>query len=44
MGHQRKLEIYVGFDSSSIIRYFEALNGDPCTRQCENEVQRIIHL
>ena len=28
MGPQRQLEIYVGFDSSSIIRYLESLKGD----------------
>ena len=28
MGPQRRLEIYVGFDSSSIIRYIEPLIGD----------------
>ena len=28
MGPQQKLEIYVGFDSSSIIRYFESLISD----------------
>ena len=27
MGLQRRLEIYVGFDSSSIIRYLEPLIG-----------------
>ena len=87
MGSQRRLGIYVGFDSPSIIRYLEpstddvfkacfddcyfdetvfpTLGGekslpeawgeitwnvltlshlDPCTNQCELEVQRIIHL
>jgi hypothetical protein len=87
MGPQRRLVIYIGFDSSSIIRYLEPLIGDifkacfedchfdesifpslgkekllpearqkitwnnstlshfdPCTNQCELEVQRIIHL
>ena len=28
MGPQQKLEIYVGFDFSSIIRYFESLISD----------------
>jgi hypothetical protein len=28
MGPQRRFEIYVGFDSSSIIRYLEPLTGD----------------
>jgi hypothetical protein len=28
MGPQRRHEIYVGFDSSSIIRYFEPLTID----------------
>ena len=28
MGPQRRLRIYVGFDSSSIIRYIEPLTGD----------------
>ena len=87
MGVQRRLGIYVGFDSSSSIKYLEPLIGnvfrarfvdchfnetifpplggeklipeerreitwnastlshfDPCTNQCELEVQRIIHL
>ena len=87
MGSQRRLGIYVGFDSPSIIRYLEPLTCnvftacftdchfnesvfpslgeeksileeqreiswktftmsylDPCTNQCELEVQRIIHL
>jgi hypothetical protein len=87
MGSQRRLEIYIGFDSPSIIRYLEPLtcdifkarfedchfdeniflslgkkkslpearqeitwnnstlsHFDPCTNQCELEVQRIIHL
>ena len=87
MGPQRRLGIYVGFDSPSIIRYLEPLIGDvfiacfadchfnesvfpllkedksipekwreiswktytmahldPCTSQCELEVQMIIHL
>ena len=28
MGPQRRLEIYTGFDSPSIIRYLEFLTGD----------------
>ncbi|WJZ86250.1 hypothetical protein VitviT2T_005726 [Vitis vinifera] len=87
MGSQRRLGVYVGFDSPSIIRYLEPLTDDvftarfadchfnesvfpslgreksipeerreiswktstmthldPCTNQCELEVQRIIHL
>ncbi|KAL0540982.1 hypothetical protein IC582_021009 [Cucumis melo] len=85
MGPQRRLGIYVGFESSSIIRYLEPLTGDvftarfadchfneinfptlrggikkleneivwnvlllshldPRTKQCELEVQKIIHL
>jgi hypothetical protein len=87
MGPQRRLGIYVGFDSPSIIRYLEPLTSDifkarfedyhfdenifpslgkekslsearqditwnnsilshfdPCTNECELEVQRIIHL
>ena len=28
MGHKRRLGIYVGFDSPSIIRYLEPLIGD----------------
>ena len=28
MGRQQRLEIYVGFDSPSIIRYIESLIGD----------------
>ena len=30
MGPQRRLRMYVGFDSSSIIRYLEPLTGDVC--------------
>ena len=87
MGPQCRLEIYVGFDSPSIIRYLEPLTDDifkvrfedcyfnenifpslgkekslpearqeitwnnstlshfdPCTKECELKVQRIIHL
>ena len=87
MGPQRRLGIYVGFDSPSIKRYLEPLTGnvfrtrfaechfneivfpplggeklvlekrreitlnastlshfDPCTNQCQLEVQRIIQL
>ncbi|KAL0551257.1 hypothetical protein IC582_010343 [Cucumis melo] len=85
MGPQRRLEIYVGFESPSVIRYLEPLRGDvftarfadchfnetnfptlggeikklenkiawnvsllshldPRTKQCELEVQKIIHL
>ena len=31
MGPQRRLDIYVGFDSPSIIRYLETLTGDMLT-------------
>ena len=31
MGSQQRLEIYVGFDSPSIIRYLEPLTGDVFT-------------
>jgi hypothetical protein len=31
MGPQRRLGIYVGFDSPSIIRYLEPLTGDVFT-------------
>ena len=31
MGSQRRLGIYVGFESPSIIRYFEPLTGDMFT-------------
>ena len=31
MGSQRRLRIYVGFDSPSIIRYLEPLTGDVFT-------------
>ena len=85
MGPQRRLGIYVGYESPSIIKYLEPLTGDlftarfvdyhfdesisltlrgenkqlekdiswnalslssfdPCTKQCELEVQNIIHL
>jgi hypothetical protein len=85
MGPQRRLGIYVGYETSSIIRYLEPLTGDvftarfadchfdetlfpalggekkiqekdvswcepsllyldPRTKQCETEVQRIMHL
>ncbi|KAI3693370.1 hypothetical protein L6452_33205 [Arctium lappa] len=85
MGPQRRLGIYVGYESSSIIRYLEPLTGDvftarfadchfnettfpalggekkiqekdvswcepsllyldPRTKQCETEVQKIMHL
>ncbi|GKE07279.1 hypothetical protein Tco_1399297 [Tanacetum coccineum] len=85
MGPQRRLGIYVGYETSSIIRYIEPLTGDlfttrfadchfdeavfpelggvkknqekdvtwcepsllyldPRTKQCETEVQKIVHL
>ena len=85
MGPQRRLGIYIGYESPSIIKYLEPSMGDiftarfadchfdesnfptiggenkqlnreiswnelslfhfdPCTKQCEQEVQRIIHL
>jgi hypothetical protein len=28
MGHHRRMEIYVGFQSSSILKYLEPLTGD----------------
>ena len=31
MGPQRRLEIYVGYDSPSIIKYLEPLTGDVFT-------------
>ena len=86
MGPQRRLRIYVGYESPSIIKYLEPSTGDlfmtrfadchfdesifptlgggeskqlekdiswnelslshldPCTKECELEVQKIIHL
>ena len=85
MGSQRRLRIYVGFETPSIIRYLEPLTGDvfiarfvdcqfnevifptlgkkekegkrdiswnepsllhmnPYTKQCELEVQKIVHV
>ena len=85
MGPQRRLKIYVGFETPSIIRYLEPLTSDvftsrftdcqfnevifptlggekkegemdiswnepsllhldPRTKQCESEVQKIVHL
>ncbi|XP_056694866.1 uncharacterized protein [Spinacia oleracea] len=53
MGPQRRLGIYVGFDSPSIIKYLEPTTCwnelslsylDPRTKKCELEVQKIIHL
>ncbi|KAL0396683.1 UNVERIFIED_CONTAM: hypothetical protein Scaly_0116700 [Sesamum calycinum] len=43
MGPQRRLGIYVGFESPSIIKYLEPMTGDQFTAS-ELEVQRIIHL
>ncbi|KAM0969593.1 hypothetical protein ACFX2A_018087 [Malus domestica] len=36
MGHQRRLGIYVGFDSPSIIRYLEPLTSDMFTARFAN--------
>ena len=36
MGPQRRIRIYVGFDSPSIIRYLEPLTGDVFTAQYVN--------
>ena len=36
MGPQRRLEIYVGFDSPSVIRYLEPLTGDVFRARFEN--------
>ncbi|KAL0282394.1 UNVERIFIED_CONTAM: hypothetical protein Sangu_2952100 [Sesamum angustifolium] len=49
MGPQRRLGIYIGFESPSIIKYLEPMTGvnsllDPSTNDSELEVQRIIHL
>jgi hypothetical protein len=36
MGPQRRLRIYIGFDSPSIIRYFKPLTGDIFKARFEN--------
>ena len=36
MGPQRRIRIYIGFDSPSIIRYLEPLTGDVFKARFEN--------
>ena len=36
MGPQRRREIYIGFDSPSIITYLEPLTGDVCKARFED--------